>query len=181
VLCGGTAGECGEYGDEVIAGIANDFSDEEFAAIGRLVWSFTVIEHELARAGMKLRFDEAVVNGDTIDAQITKIIKENLNGRFKCFIAALKASDQNDEHSEWISKAESRFKDDLRWRDRVCHGRWNRHQDGRLTVRFFDRESVEREEEAQIIPICLSDLRQQTETTLNWAIEIAAKCGTVAE
>ena len=150
----------------MIVGIANDFSDEEFAAIGRLVWSFTEFEHVLARTALKLSFDETVANGHNIDAQVIKIIKQNLNGRFKCFIAALRASGQNDEHSEWISEAESKFKDGLRWRDRICHGRWNRHQDGRLTVRFFDRESVEREEEAQIIPISLSDLRQLTETTL---------------
>ena len=178
---GGIAGKRGEYGDEVILGIANDFSDEEFAAIGRLVWSFTVIEHELARAAMKLRYDEAVSNGDIIDAKVTKIIKENLNGRFKCFIAALKASGQNDEYSDWINEAESKFKDGLRWRDRVCHGRWSRHQYGRLAILFHDRASVEREEEAQPIPISLSDLRQLTDTTLNWVIEIAAKSGTVAE
>ena len=177
----GIAGKCREHGDEVNFGITNDFSDEEFAAIGRLVWAVIVIEHELARAAMKLRYDEAVSNGDIIDAQVTKIIKENLNGRFKCFIAALEASGQNDEYNDWINDAESKFEDGLRWRDRVCHGRWSRHQDGRLAILFHDRASIKRQEEAQPIPISLSDLHQLTETTLNWVIEIAAKSGTVAE
>ena len=161
-------------------GIVDDFSDEEFAAIGRLVWSFTVFEHELARAAMKLRNDVAVVSGQNIDPQVLKIIKGNLNDRFKCFVAAFKASGQMDEYSPWISEAESKFNDGRRWRDRVCHGRWSRHQDGRLTIRFYDRASVEREEDVQPIPVSLSDIRQLTNTTLSWAIDIAAKSGTDA-
>jgi predicted pyridoxine 5'-phosphate oxidase superfamily flavin-nucleotide-binding protein len=126
-------------------GIVNDFTEAEFAAIGRVVWSFTVLEHEFARAAMKLRYGAALSHGSSIDPQVIKILKENLNGRFKCFIAGLKASGGPDEFVEWIDEAEAKFKDGLRWRNRICHGNWRRHTDGRLMVRFVDRESIENE------------------------------------
>jgi hypothetical protein len=165
----------------VRVGIVTDFTEIEFAAIGRLVWSFTVLEHEFARAAMKLRYDVASPDGPPIDPQITKILKENLNGRFKCFISALKASGEPDEFVEWISEAELKFKDGLRWRDRVCHGNWKRHEDGRLMVRFWDRESLEGEQDVQFVVLSTDELAQLTQTTLEWAIEVADIAGTIFE
>jgi hypothetical protein len=164
----------------VNVGIVNDFSETEFAAIGRLVWSFTVLEHELARAAMKLRVESGLVNNtQPVDAQIVKVITGSLKGRFDSFVAAMKAADHNSENGEWIMEAEAKFKDGLNWRDRVCHGKWDRHEDGRLTILFHNRESIESEREVVPEPVSVEELGLLAETTLGWAIEIARKAGTV--
>lgn len=127
-------------------GIENDFSTEEFAAIGKLVWSFTVLEHELARAAMHLRVATALANNSgPVDESIKKIAKGNMKGRFDAFIAAFQAANPSSENAAWINEAKIKFPDGQHWRDTVCHGNWKRWDDGRLAVRFVDRQSLEDE------------------------------------
>ena len=167
----------------MIIGIENDFSDAEFAALGKLVWSFTVLEHELARAAMFLRYQVATFDkGESevkIDDQVLKIAKGTLNGRFEAFISALKSAMPGPETEAWTLDASEKFKDGLRWRDRVCHGSWRRHE-GKMTVRFFDRESLQNEVDILPVPVTVQELGELSETTLKWAVEIAMKSGTVA-
>ena len=166
----------------MIFAISNDFSDEEFAAIGRLLWAFTVLENELARGAMKLREDVAWRgNSGPIDDQIRKIVKQDIKGRFDGFIAALKASSSNGEESDWIAEAETKFKDGLLWRNRICHGKWSRLGDGRMGVQFFDRDSVRVEQFTEIEPVSINDLGKLKDTTLLWVVEIARKAHLVQE
>ena len=92
----------------MIFAIPHDFSNEEFAEVGRLLWAFTVLEDEFARAAMKLRFDAATGSGQIIDDNVRKIVKGNFGGRFRCFISALKARDAAGLEAAWIKEAEVR-------------------------------------------------------------------------
>ena len=151
----------------------------QFAAIGKLVWSFTVLEHELARAAMKLRFQVAVEKSTgPIDDHIANIAGGTLGSRFKEFIAAIKASHQDKVTKAWIDEAVAKFPDGNIWRNRVCHGNWKRWDDGRLAVRFFDRNSLRDEVDVPYEPVSLDELRMMTDANLHWATEVAIRAGT---
>lgn len=165
----------------MIYGIECDFTEEEFAAIGKLVWSFTVLEHELARAAMKLRFDIAVANGTgPIDRDILNIAGGSLAKRFNEYVEALRASKPDHKTKDWIQEAQTKFPDGLVWRNRVCHGNWKRWNDGRMAIRFVDRTSLRAEDEVDYTPISLVELGKMMNTNLEWAIKVAAMAGTIA-
>ena len=159
--------------------IVNDFSDEEFAAIGKLVWSFTVVEHELARAAMWLRHETAsTANGSDIDDQLRKIMKADLKGRFECFITALRATGPDSGILAWIAEVTAWFSGASEVRNRVCHGNWRRLSSGLIAVRFFDRKSLVQEVELDYSPVTLAELAELSDSNLGWAKSISLVAGT---
>lgn len=164
----------------MIFAVSHDFTNEEFAEVGKLLWAFSLLEDELARAAMKLRSDVACESGLTIDDQVRKIVKADFKGRFSCFVSALKAADYTKAQTAWIDEAELKFKDGNLWRNRICHGKWKRLDHGKIGFRLYDRDSVPNEIEPQIIPLGIADIQKLTETTLQWVVEIATKAGTTA-
>ena len=160
--------------------IVNDFSDQEFAALGKLVWSFTVLEHELAHAAMKLRHDTALASNSTepIDVEIKRAVNGSLQGRFNEFIKALELVNLDEQNTQWVHKVKCKFPDVVAWRNRACHGNWRRLDDGQLAVRFVDRVSFKNEVEVDYIPLSPSDNSELIATNLRLAVDVSIIAGT---
>jgi hypothetical protein len=107
-----------------------------------------------------------------INDQFGKILKGTLNTRFETFVSALKAASPSQEIDDWAKQSKENFKDILLWRDTVCHGSW-RHEEGKMTVQFFDRTSLENEVDVPRIAVTIEELYGLSKTTLLWAISVA--------
>ena len=140
----GTAGECREHGDEVIDGYAIecDFSEEEFASIGKLIWAFCVFEAELARATMWLWVNhESTSNAAINDNAVLEVIEGTMRTRFTLFLRLAKLHFSPADFP-LLLHLEERFPDLELTRNRICHGKWHRSSEDEISFQFFDRQST---------------------------------------
>jgi len=164
----------------VIYAVPCDFTHAEFAAVGKYVWACTVLEHELARAAMWLRFKNAEAGTNPpIDDAIIRAVKGTMRGRFKEFTSAYEAGTSTEPGDSWIETVRKRFLEIAELRDRVTHGIWKRGDDGGIAKKFHDRVSTEQEIEVLYQPLPLSRVEELTDQSLILAIEVARVSGAV--
>ena len=119
-----------------------DFSEEEFASIGKLIWAFCVFEHELARAAMWLWANhENTSNAANNDKAVLKVIEGTMRTRFNLFLKLAKLHFSPADFPVLLH-LEERFPDLELTRNRICHGKWHRSGEGEISFHFYDRQST---------------------------------------
>ncbi len=122
-----------------------DFSEEEFASIGKLIWAFCVFEAELARAAMWLWANHASTsNAASNDKAVLNVIEGTMRTRFKLFLKLAKLHFAPADFP-LLLHLEERFPDLELTRNRICHGKWHRSSDGGISFQFYDRQSTKNE------------------------------------
>jgi hypothetical protein len=119
-----------------------DFSEEEFASIGKLIWAFCVFENELARSAMWLWYNHehtSDVAGN--DMAVTKVVEGTMRTRFKSFLKLAKRYFSPADFP-LLLLLEERFDSLELTRNRICHGKWHRSNDGKIAFLFYDRKST---------------------------------------
>jgi hypothetical protein len=161
-----------------LVGIPCHFSESEFANVGKLVWAFTVLEHELARSAMWLAHENGVSTETTLDSEIWKIADGTLKPRFKKFLSGMRRI-CDPEDLLWLEELEKRFPHLDLLRNRICHGEWAPGKNAAIAFRFFDRESLKTERTVDYWQTDFDSISGYTDEVLLIAIMVAAKAKTV--
>ncbi|MFN3527347.1 MAG: hypothetical protein ACK4YU_14795, partial [Paracoccus sp. (in: a-proteobacteria)] len=136
-------------------GHREQLTDAQYAAIGRAVRGFAVLEHALASATISLlggpEFDP-----DTIgERQAQGVVQARFDARLNRFLIAYGEKFQRDL---WCDRLEEAVKGILKWRNGICHGLWSNGADGEMVLTFWDRESAAEFREATPQSLTIEDL-----------------------
>ena len=112
----------------------NDLTEEEYAAIGRVVRTFGAIEHELARTLIDAK--------GGIDIPFDKDIKRAMRGsiviRLQELIKILESM-SNAIEPDWLEDFKTKLLEGCQLRNHYCHGFWYKDENGKLWCDFFRR------------------------------------------
>ncbi len=112
-----------------------DFSDESYAALGRVMRTFGILEHEIMRAVIGLYGDIAnVKNNETKKQFIENAIGGAFAKRLKAFCEAYETSGGD---PEWLANFEEKMHEGISARNHFLHGQWTEETDGKLKCVFF--------------------------------------------
>jgi len=117
----------------------DDFSVEAHAALGRLMRTFSILEHEIMRAAIGIIGGPEVIEADDdLKNAVEKAIGASLGGRLKFFSEAHAKSDFD---PEWLADFQDKLADGITARNHFAHGIWSELPDGRLKCVFYARGS----------------------------------------
>lgn len=114
-----------------------DFSDESYAALGRVMRTFGILEHEIMRAAIGLTGDTEVIESDhDKKSAIENAIGGAFAKRLKAFCEAYETSGGD---PEWLTNFKEKMREGISARDHFVHGQWSEELGGKLKCVFFKR------------------------------------------
>jgi hypothetical protein len=151
-------------------------TDKHFAEIGRVVATFSLLEHEIVRACIVLLggpdFPEEDRSG--MNEKILSIAKKGLKGKLDSFFKLYRTVQQEDE---WLLNLESEKEYLIRLRDIYAHAIWDVEND-KLRGKFFSRIAIQSGKTNDEILMSLSESRNLSITNIELANQIIARFDT---
>lgn len=143
---------------------------EEFAAIGRVVATFSRLEHEVLMAFISMLggLEEVHLHLDRSERLIS-MCKKSFGQKLTNFIRQYRNTVGDDE---WIRILEGDQSSMVGLRDQLAHGVWSRDASGKLKALFFSREAFSKDEAGVQMLFSVDELNSLARTNLDTAVEI---------
>lgn len=150
-----------------------EFSDAQYAAIGRAIRAFGELEHQLAVATLDLYGGASRADTDEmIGAKGQKVASGALEMRLNLFIGTYIEQFQRDA---WLDEFESQARNLIQWRNAFCHGRWVKTSSGNVQPTFYERTYVERLENPPEHELSIDNIHDLVQGTLWWTRHLQDK------
>ncbi len=118
----------------------DEFSKDEYAALGQLLVAVTHLDDVLGRSTVKLiSSSSSNLDAGSVDKVMAKAADISGKRRLTKFKEELQRS--GTEH-EWFKPLEDSAENIVKWRHALCHGRYSRGSCGAMRIEFFSHHSI---------------------------------------
>ncbi|MTD99548.1 hypothetical protein GIY56_04525 [Paracoccus sp. YIM 132242] len=146
-------------------GFSEEFTEAEYASIGRLVRAFTELEHVLASTVISLSGGGDAAETDLdLEKKFKDVVSGTMERRLEVFLKFYR--EKYGENVE-VNSFEDTARALLEWRNAVFHGRWLRADTGLMQNIFYQRNYVRNKKDPPAPNLSIKDLNSLKQQTLS--------------